>query len=98
MSRFTDHVLIRRLLFMFTCLLRRIFFECSHHVHFMIAIHTYNVNKVNAESVFLNHGGSEDKDLVKLVNNGLNSDGDDEGEIDTMFFHHISYRVIYQTT
>ena len=29
-------------------------------------------------------GGAEDKDLVKLVNNDPNSDGDDEGEIDTM--------------
>ena len=48
----------------------------------------YNVNnfEVSAESVLLNHGGAEDKDLVKLVNNDPNSDGDDEGEIDTMCY------------
>ena len=48
----------------------------------------YNVNnfEVSAESVLLNHGGAEDKNLVKLVNNDPNSDGDDEGEIDTMYY------------
>ena len=48
----------------------------------------YNVNnfEVSAQSVLLNHGGAEDKDLVKLLNNDPNSDGDDEGVIDTMCY------------
>ena len=46
----------------------------------------YNMSEyeVSAESVLLNHGGLENKDLVKLVNNDpINDDCD---EIDTMSY------------
>ena len=45
--------------------------------------------EVCAESVLLNHGGVEDKDLVKLVNNNPNNaddDDDDDDEMDTMSY------------
>ena len=44
--------------------------------------------EVGAESVLLNHGGVEDKDLVKRVNNDPNNadDDDNDDEIDTMSY------------
>ena len=44
--------------------------------------------EVCAESVLLNHGGVEDKDLVKLVNNDPNNadDDDNDDEMDTMSY------------
>ena len=50
----------------------------------------YNITdyEVSAESVLLNHGGVEDKDLVKLNTNKPNNDDDydddDNDEMDTM--------------
>ena len=52
----------------------------------------YNITdyEVSAESVLLNHGGVEDKDLVKLVTNKPNNDDDyaddDNDEMDTMSY------------
>ena len=45
----------------------------------------YNISdyEVSAESILLNHGGVQDKDLVKIVNSDLDNDNDDN-EIDTM--------------
>ena len=52
----------------------------------------YNITdyEVSAESVLLNHGGVEDKDLVKLVTNKPSNDDDydddDNDEMDTMSY------------
>ena len=45
----------------------------------------YNTSdhEVSAESILLNHGGVQDKDLVKLVNSDSGNDNDDN-EMDTM--------------
>ena len=44
-------------------------------------------HEVSAELVLLNHGGVKDKDLVKMVNDDLNNDDDDDiEEIDTMSY------------
>ena len=46
--------------------------------------------EVGAELVLSNHGGVQDKDLIKIVNNNLNNDNDDDddddAEIDTMSY------------
>ena len=56
--------------------------------------------EVCAESVLLNHGGVEDKDLVKLVNNDPNNaDNDDnDDEMDTMSYSPYFCLAVYQTT
>ena len=43
-------------------------------------------HEVSTELILLNHGGVQDKDLVKIVNDDLNSDDDDDDdeEMDTM--------------
>ena len=50
----------------------------------------YNLTgyEVCTESVLLNHGGIEDKDLVKLVNNDPNNadDDDNDDEMDTVSY------------
>ena len=44
-------------------------------------------HEVSAELVLLNHGGVKDKDLVKIVNDDLNNDDDDDvEEIDKMSY------------
>ena len=68
----------------------------------------YNITdyEVSAESVLLNHGGVEDKDLVKLVTNKPNKDDDydddddddDNDEIDTMSYSPYFCPAAYQTT
>ena len=53
-------------------------------------MHNITDQEVGAELVLANHGGVQDKDLIKIVNNNLNNDNDDDddddAEIDTMSY------------
>ena len=60
-------------------------FKYSFIVHFSYC-HMYNLSdyEISAESALSNHGGVENKDLVKVVNNGPIDD--DDNELDTMSY------------
>ena len=54
-------------------------------------MHNITDQEVRAELVLSNHGGVQDKNLIKIVNNNLNNDNDDDdddddAEIDTMSY------------
>ena len=55
-------------------------------------------HEVSTELVLLNHGGVQDKDLVKIVNDDPNNDDDDDvEEVDTMSYSPYFCPAAYQT-